>query len=172
MGDKTASSHLYWARSQTNAAGTAGAPPPKALSPEEVAALAKAEADAKGAAWNKASTWEERGITAWASEHLRETLLPALSYELTAASPLPTLPSGLEEAEGVTCCKVRVASVETVKGEATYFLSRGKERVVFELQLKLKLDVEAFAGEELKTILSGTINIGEVRRAGRRVPVR
>ena len=68
-------------------------------------------------------------------------------------------------AEGLTSsasCKVRVSSVENVSGEVTYVLSRGKERCVFELALKLKLEMELAEGGELKTILTGQLNIPEV----------
>ena len=153
--------HLYWAR--TTSADKA--PPPKALSVEEARALeAKAAATASGgSAWNKGgNTWEEKKINQWACDTLRDEILPTVTYELpTAATPLPPAPASAEfhEADSVA---VRVMSVEYVKGEATYVLSRGKQRVVFELELKLLLEAEVKLGGELQTILTGKLTIPEV----------
>ena len=103
---------------------------------------------AGGSAWNKGgSTWEEKRINTWAHDTLKDVLLPELGYELPGASgslPNPNLvPKGAalsEEAAQRVC--VRVLSAESVTGECTYVLSRGKQRVVFELTIKLQVREE------------------------------
>ena len=165
--EKAPSSHLYWARNKSEEKSLTGEH--KALSAEEAAALAAKSGP--GSSWNKASTWEEKNIAPWATAYVREDVLPSLAYTLGTpeAPPLPKLPDD-PSAEGLTpssSCKVRVSAVDSVKGEATYVLSRGKERVLFELAIKLKLEMELLdeAGA-LKSIVSGTLNVAEVR--GRR----
>ena len=104
---------------------------------------------AGGSAWNKGgSTWEEKRINTWAHDTLKDVLLPELGYELPGASgslPNPNLvPKGAalsEEAAQRVC--IRVLSAESVTGECTYVLSRGKQRVVFELTIKLQVREKA-----------------------------
>ena len=152
--------HLYWARSESKGA----APPPKPISAEEAKQLAAASSTAGGSAWNKGgNTWEEKRINTWAHELLKETLLPELSYELPgAAGAVPKLPSGQEGDGGEPRVTVRVTAVDSVTGECTYVLSRGKQRVVFELTMKLVLEVELHIGGELKQILSGKLTLPEL----------
>jgi len=147
--------HLYWARtSSANAA-----PPPKSISAEEAQKLAERGTAAGGSAWNTGgNTWEEKKINDWAFQTLKDDLLAKISYDLpSAAGPLPKVGDG----EDVSRAHVRVLS-SGVKGECTYVLSRGKQRVVFELELKIELEIEVFAGDELKTILSGKLNVPEI----------
>ena len=49
-----------------------------------------------------------------------------------------------------------------MSGECTYVLSRGKQRVVFELQIKCSLEMELRAGDELKHILTGKLTLPEL----------
>jgi len=155
---KKATDHLYWARSSSANA----APPPKSISAEEAQKLAEKSSSAGGSAWNSGgNTWEEKKINAWAIETLKQQLLPQISYDLpSAVGPLPTIPQS-PEVEGASRVHARVLSAD-VKGECTYVLSRGKQRVVFELEFKLELEIEVFANDELKTILSGKLNIPEI----------
>jgi hypothetical protein len=187
--DRAPSDHLYWARTKSEGA----APPPKKLSEEEASKLKEANAAASGSAWNKASTWEEKPINTWACDFLKEQL-GELVYELPAGPPpLRQVPANLSaEAEGWLApsaggatpelrVTARVLKAEKVSGEVTYVLSRGKQRVVFELELKLKLEMElrvvvgapsspaeeggadgAAADGELKQILSGVVMVDEV----------
>ena len=99
---------------------------------------------AGGSAWNKGgSTWEEKRINTWAHDTLKDVLLPELGYELPGASgslPNPNLvPKGAALSEAAQRVCVRVLSAESVTGECTYVLSRGKQRVVFELTIKLQV---------------------------------
>lgn len=164
---KAPTDHLYWARSSSVNA----APPPKPMSADEVAALQAKEAASSGSTWNKAQTWEEKPINQWAIALLTDTLLPAVAYELPAVgTPVPPPPQVGDDAEGLAALreanelalKVRVSSVEKVTGEATYVVSRGKQRCVFELALKVKLEMEVRHGEALKTILTGSLHVPEV----------
>jgi len=157
---KQATDHLYWART----ASTGAAPPPKKISAEQAKQMETAAAG--GSAWNKSgNTWEEKRLNQWAHELLKETLLGGASYELPgAAGALPPLPKAEAAAygEGEQRLQVRVLSVESVTGDCTYVLSRGKQRVVFELQLKLQLELEVRVGGELKQILTGKVTLPEI----------
>lgn len=159
--EKAASSHLYWARNKSEEKALTGEHKP--LSAEEAAAL-QAKAGA-GAAWNKASTWEEKNIATWAADAMRNEILPAVAFVLGPEPPLPKLPDAAA-ADGLTAsssCKVRVTAVDTIKGDATYVLSRGKEKVLFELNMKLKLEMELLdESGTLKNILTGTLHLPEV----------
>ena len=64
--------------------------------------------------------------------------------------------------DGDVKVKVKVLSVDSVSGESTYVLSRGKQRVVFELQIKLQLEVEVHVGGELKQIVTGKLTLPEL----------
>ena len=102
---------------------------------------------AGGSAWNKGgSTWEEKRINTWAHDTLKDLLLPELGYELPGASgSLPNLnlvPKGALTEEAAQRVRIRVLSAESVTGECTYVLSRGKQRVVFELTIKLQVREE------------------------------
>ena len=149
---RKATDHLYWARTSSQGA----APPPKPISAEEAQ---KMEQSSKGSAWNKSgNTWEEKPINAWAHELLTERL-----GALTFQPPSAKLPKPPEDVGGATVSATCSAQkVESVKGDVTYVVSRGKQRVVFELTLKVKLEVEVRAGDELKTIVSGKLMLNEV----------
>ena len=57
---------------------------------------------------------------------------------------------------------VRVLKVDKTEGEVTYVLSRGKQRVIFELKIKLKLEMEVRAGEELKQIVTLQFSLRDI----------
>jgi tetratricopeptide (TPR) repeat protein len=71
-------------------------------------------------AWNKAGTWEERDVTAWAIPSLQEQLT-VTTYQLPASSPAP----------GAT---VTVTSA-VVKGTASVATVRGKKRFLYEFSV-------------------------------------
>jgi len=149
---------LYWARSSSQNA----APPPKPLTAEEVKAMEAKAAGSSGSVWNKGgSTWEEKPINTWAHEWLKESL-GEMAYELPAAGAVPAVPKGDELEGAALSVRVRVAAVDSVSGEATFVVSRGKQRVVFELALKLQLEMEVHADGNLKTILTGKLTLPEV----------
>ena len=147
--------HLYWARS----ASAGAAPPPKPISAEEAKRL-EASSSTGGSAWNKSgNTWEEKKINQWSFDLLK-AMLPEQAFELPGAGNLPRVP---EDYGGLAVkLRARVLSVESVSGECTYVLSRGKQRVVFELQIKCSLEMELRAGDELKHILTGKLTLPEL----------
>ena len=104
--------------------------------------------ESKGAAsaWNRGgSTWEEKKIEKWAMKLLKESLLPELSYMLPnmeGGTQCPPLPATEDSGGAPVTVSVRVAEADKVDGEATYVVSRGKQRVVFELTMKLGLEME------------------------------
>ena len=106
------------------------------------------DSGAGGSAWNKGgNTWEEKRINQWAFELLKETLLPELAFELPgAAGSPPALPRGEDGGGGEQRLRVRVLSADSVTGECTYVLSRGKQRVMFELQIKLQVRAASMRG--------------------------
>ena len=151
--------HLYWAKtSSVNAA-----PPPKQLTDEEAKQLEASSSGAGGSAWNKGgNTWEEKKINTWVHELLQSELLPAMAYELpTASTKLPSMPAD-EQGLAPDGLAVRVVSADKVTGDCTYVLSRGKQRVVFELELRIKLEVEVRAAGKLQTIVTGVLHVHEV----------
>jgi hypothetical protein len=157
-GARKPTDHLYWARSQSIATPVEIKP----LDKEAAAALEQAAAAKRGAAWNAASTWEEKDISKWAHELLSETLLPSIVAEFDLSSAeAAKLPAELQGMSSLRC-SLKVASVTSTTGDVTHVLSRGKQRVVFELALKLLLELEIRQGSELKHILTGTLNITEV----------
>jgi len=125
----------------------------------------EAASAAGGSVWNKGgNTWEEKKIDNWAFELLKNTLLPEMTYALPLPGiPVPALPGSAGDlGDGERRVTTRVLSCDSVSGEATYVLSRGKQRVVFELKIKLKLEMELHVGSELKSIITGTVTLPEV----------
>mmetsp|Transcript_30516 Transcript_30516/g.64232 ORF Transcript_30516/g.64232 Transcript_30516/m.64232 type:complete len:215 (-) Transcript_30516:337-981(-) len=156
---KSAADHLYWARTKSEKAPVEH----KKLAPEEAAALEAAAKERSGAAWNKAATWEEKDIAKWAHAILCDELLPQISADFSPTeAQLALLPSSAALPSGAVQCVSRVVAAESVSGDATYVLSRGKQRVVFELKLKMKLEVEVRVDGELKQILTGNLQVPEV----------
>mmetsp|Transcript_13851 Transcript_13851/g.31735 ORF Transcript_13851/g.31735 Transcript_13851/m.31735 type:complete len:213 (-) Transcript_13851:106-744(-) len=154
---KSAAEHLYWARTKSEQAPLEF----KALDPAEKQRLEDEGSSHAGAAWNKASTWEEKNVTKWAHARLKEALLPALAADFRPPQAmLSRLPAAAEEC---SACSVRVASVGSVDGDVTYVVSRGKQRVIFELALKLTLEMELRSSVgELQQILTGELRVPEV----------
>ena len=137
--ERTPASHLTWARSKS----TTKPVEPKKLSADEAAAMASQNAGA-GSTWNSSQTWEEKEISKWSKELLREELLPSLTLSLPSeGAALPALPASQEAlaaaaATGSLSAELRVTAVEKVDGEATHIISRGKQRLVFEFTLKVR----------------------------------
>lgn len=137
--ERTPASHLTWARSKS----TTKPVEPKKLSADEAAAMASLNVGA-GSTWNSSQTWEEKEISKWSKELLREELLPSLTLSLPSeGAALPALPASQEAlaaaaAAGSLSAELRVTAVEKVDGEATHIISRGKQRLVFEFTLKVR----------------------------------
>jgi hypothetical protein len=163
---KKPSDHLYWSRTPSTTKPVEHRP----LDPEAAAVL---ECRSRpGASWNAAATWEEKDISKWVRETLGETMLPiTLEFDASANEVYAwrLCEPALEPGASVRIA-LRVKDV-TVSGEATHVLSRGKQRVVLELGIKLKLEVEVRQGESpkgiLKQILTGILNVTEASRRAR-----
>ena len=88
-----------------------------------------------------------------------------MEYTLTgntlpfAKVPTDGTAAGLSSASS---CRVVVSEVASVKGDSTYVLSRGKEKVLFELAIKLKFEMTLADNGALNTILTGTLTVPEV----------
>jgi hypothetical protein len=125
--ERTPASHLTWARNKS----TTEPVEPKKLSEAEAAAMASQNAGA-GSTWNSSQTWEEKEITKWSKQLLREELLPTLTLSLPSeGAALPALPASHEAltaaaTAGSLSAELRVTAVEKVDGEATHIISRGK----------------------------------------------
>ena len=135
MAAKTPADHLYWARSKSASAPVEHKP----LTAGEAASIAQQQRA------NVNAAWEEKDVSKWAHELLREQLVERVA--------------GSVGAEGLTA---RVTDVPSCKGDVMYVLSRGKQRAVFELALKLKVEVEVREGEELREILTGELHVPEL----------
>jgi len=147
--------HLYWARTKSEAKPVEHKP----LDPAAAAALQSASQERSGAAWNKASTWEEKDVSKWAHALLKDDLLMQLSAEFSPDAS--KLPGELADATELAC-RAYVTSVPTVSGDVTYIYSRGKQRVVFELKLKLKFELEVRAAGQLRQIVTGELSLPEL----------
>jgi tetratricopeptide (TPR) repeat protein len=110
---------------------------------------------AEGAsAWNKAGTWEERDVSAWAEETLKAALLTA-EYILPDGSPSPG-------ARGV------VSKVSKFNGHASYATVRGKKRYIYEFGVTVNW-VLTLGDDHTKTChgkmtfpdIDGTVEMGE-----------
>lgn len=80
--------------------------------------------ESSGSAWNKAGTWEEKDVTSWAKESLKEALL-ATTFALPDTSPAPN-------------ALVMVGKVSDVDGHASFAMVRGKKRYIYEFAIKLE----------------------------------
>ena len=136
MAARAPSDHLYWARTKSNAAPVEHTP----LTADEAASLAQQNRA------NVNAAWEEKDVSKWAHELLREQLVAGVVGTVAGA-------------ESATA---RVTEVISCKGDVTYVLSRGKQRAVFELALKLKVEVEVREGDELREILTGEMHVPEL----------
>lgn len=103
--------------------------------------------------WNKAGTWEERDVTAWAKETLKEALQKT-TYTFPDSSPAP----------GATA---RISAVKKVDGHASFATVRSKKKYIYEfaLQLEWALDLsnetDAAQGKIQFPDIDGTIELGE-----------
>jgi|TARA_B100000524_G_scaffold333660_1_gene221654 hypothetical protein len=166
---KAPSDHLYWARSKSESAPVEHKP----LDAAEAAALAAQATQRGGAAWNSASTWEEKDISKWSHELLQNALLAGVGETLSVDGALrEALPLKMRDAASQLSCHLRVIEATSVSGDATYVLSRGKQRVVFELNVKLKVEAEVREGDcegdgeggqgALKELLAGQLSWNEL----------
>lgn len=104
-------------------------------------------------AWNKAGTWEEKDVTAWAKENLESQLLSA-TYNLPPSSPSP----------GSIC---KITKVKKCDGHASVATARGKRRyiyefaVVLEWEMTLPQEMDVAKGTMTFPDIDGTCDQGE-----------
>ena len=100
--------------------------------------------------WNKAGTWEEKDVSAWAQESLDAALLAA-QYTLADSSPAP----------GALC------TVESSKcsGHALVATVRGKKRYIYEYAINIKwtfvVDKDKACGNMSFPDFDGTCELGQ-----------
>lgn len=100
-------------------------------------------------AWNSAQTWEERDTTEWCTAALKTRLNDA-----TAAS---------EQYRSV------ITAVKNISGEASFAISNGKKRYIFDYSAELKFHVKEQSEDckvasgtlKLVDVCSGTVNDGD-----------
>jgi hypothetical protein len=110
--------------------------------------------------WNKAGTWEEKNVTKWASEALKQKVL-STTFVLPASSPAP---GGL----------VSVSKVTMLDGcHASFAKVRGKTKYIYEYSLALEWQLTHVSGTDGTTVdmecrgklnipdIDGTIEMGE-----------
>lgn len=104
-------------------------------------------------AWNQAGTWEEKDVTPWAKESLKEVLQKA-TFSFPDSSPAP----------GATA---RISKVKKVDGNASFATVRNKKRYIYEFALNLEwvLDLpdqkDAAKGKINFPDVDGTVALGE-----------
>jgi tetratricopeptide (TPR) repeat protein len=94
-----------------------------------------------GSSWNKAGTYEEKGMMKWVEEHLRKRVVDVAF----------TIPTG----QGGT---VKAKAIENVKGDANISVSRGKRRHILDLSFDVLFEGSIGDGG----VGSGTLSFSEV----------
>ncbi|XP_024399262.1 uncharacterized protein [Physcomitrium patens] len=121
------SGYRYWVRGTMQ--GAAPEPVPYKLTAEELAGNGKPAC--LGSTWNQAGTWEEKVLSSWAWNRVKE-LLPTVE-------PV--------EFEGGTA---RVVEVTTCSGDASLITVRQKKKVGYTLEIEMKYSANVKQGEEKK----------------------
>eukprot|EP00550_Attheya_septentrionalis_P003252 CAMPEP_0198288364 /NCGR_PEP_ID=MMETSP1449-20131203/6880_1 /TAXON_ID=420275 /ORGANISM="Attheya septentrionalis, Strain CCMP2084" /LENGTH=440 /DNA_ID=CAMNT_0043986481 /DNA_START=59 /DNA_END=1381 /DNA_ORIENTATION=+ len=121
------------------------------LIPEEDADAMNNKKDTS--AWNKAGTWEERNVSAWANDTLTQAL-KEVTFEFPKGSPAP--PGSV----------VRVTRVKHVsEGHASVATVRSKKRYMYEfhvsIEWELKLGSETCRGSMVFPDIDGTVELGD-----------
>ena len=79
---------------------------------------------AGASAWNQAGTWEEKDVSTWATETLKEKVL-ATTFAFPDSSPAPG-------------ALVTVRKVSKLDGHASFAIARGKKKYIYEYSLSLE----------------------------------
>lgn len=127
---------------------------PKRIDPTTAQASAPAVDKPKNvSAWNNAGTWEEKDVTAWATETLQAQILLS-EFQLPPSSPSP----------GSVC---RVSNVKKCDGHASVATARGKRRYIYEFavvvewEMTLPQEDEVAKGTMTFPDIDGTCDRGE-----------
>ncbi|WOL19802.1 hypothetical protein Cni_G28604 [Canna indica] len=130
-------SYTYWVRDMREDA--APLPVPRKLSADDISK--QEQPNTLGSVWNKAGTWEEKNLNAWASNRIKE-LLKSLG--------------SLEFSSGKAC----IDEVSKCSGDAFLVTVRNKKRVGYTYELTLKFNGEWLIQNEKKKI-KGHLDIPE-----------
>ena len=109
--------------------------------------------DTNTSVWNQAGTWEEKDVTVWAKETLKESLQTA-TFVFPDSSPAPG-------------ALARVATVKKLDGHASFATVRGKKKYIYEFHMDLEwvLDLpgepDAVQGKLSFPDMDGTCELGE-----------
>ena len=124
-------SYSYWAANEAKEA-----PPPEArkLTQEEAEQLQRA-ASAGASAWNAGGTFEERDLTNWVKDTLKELLIG-----------LQGQPSGSN-----SNIVAQITEIEFCVGDAGQWIVRGSVRANFDLDIKVKWVVQIDGDEKVGT---------------------
>ncbi|CAN6976013.1 unnamed protein product [Brassica oleracea var. botrytis] len=133
---KKEGSYRYWVREATSDA--APPPLPQKLTNNDVVAP---NAPALGSLWNQAGTWEEKNLTKWATDRLKELLRSVGSLQFSSG-----------EAE--------IVDVNRCVGDAFLVTVRNKKRVGYTCELSLKVQGEWSFEEDMKKV-KGSLDIPE-----------
>lgn len=161
-------SHDYWAKNKTSEMQLTGEHRP----------LNAAEAAVTNAKPIVRPQWYERDITRWAAPHI-QALLSQIQFTVAAVDKLALGPELMADCKILSTQAVqyvvRTTSVskllpdetEAAKGllegsSAQYIVARGKEKVVFDFKIKLKLEVVIEADEIAKKVLTGSLRFHEL----------
>lgn len=96
--------------------------------------------DTIGSAWNQAGTWEEKEISAWASDHLQRALRQATHREGPLAATVTDA---------------------TVTGSASVAMVRGRKRYIYELSAKVQWRVTE-SDKDDAALAHGTITFPDI----------
>ncbi|KFK27344.1 hypothetical protein AALP_AA8G370800 [Arabis alpina] len=133
---KEGSSYRYWVREATSEA--APPPQPQKLNNNDVALNAPASL---GSLWNRAGTWEEKSLTKWANDRLKELLGSVGSLQFSSG-------------------KAEIIDVNRCVGDAFLVTVRNKKRVGYTYELSLKVEGEWSFEENTKRV-KGSLDIPE-----------
>ncbi|CAN6806637.1 unnamed protein product [Brassica oleracea] len=133
---KKEGSYRYWVREATSDA--APPPLPQKLTNNDVVAP---NAPALGSLWNQAGTWEEKNLTKWATDRLKELLRSVGSLQFSSG-------------------KAEIVDVNRCVGDAFLVTVRNKKRVGYTYELSLKVQGEWSFEEDMKKV-KGSLDIPE-----------
>ncbi|CAH8358722.1 unnamed protein product [Eruca vesicaria subsp. sativa] len=129
-------SYRYWVREAT--ADAAPPPMPQKLTNNDVVSNAP---PALGSLWNQAGTWEEKNLTKWATDRLKELLVSVGLLQFSSG-------------------KAEIIDVSRCVGDAFLVTVRNKKRVGYTYELSLKVRGE-WSFEENTMTVKASLDIPE-----------
>ncbi|CAN8248421.1 unnamed protein product [Cochlearia groenlandica] len=137
-GGGVSSSYRYWVREATSEA--APPPLPHKLTNNNNDAVSNAPASL-GSLWNQAGTWEEKNLTKWANDRIKELIGSVGSLQFS-------------------CGKAEIVDVNRCVGDAFLVTVRNKKRVGYTYELSIKVEGEWSFEENMKKA-KGNLDIAE-----------